>query len=107
MLFVTVCSVYHPDFNGSGMSNGQRYDHWKGLTAASRKYGLGTLLEVKYNGKKIRVRVTDRIGVSHADRLDLSGRAMHDLTGKWCSKQDMSGCTLIKAEIRVIKPEVK
>lgn len=59
------------------MANGQRFDD-KAMTCATRIYPLGSWVEVKNisNGKKVVVKVTDRIGKRFArSRIDLSKSA--------------------------------
>jgi hypothetical protein len=100
LLFFIIASVYHPRFHGRNMSNGKPYNHYKNYTVAYNKYPLGTKIEITYRDKKIKAEVTDRIGVK--GRIDLSGKLMKDLYGFRCDYDDVRGCTLILAKVRVI-----
>jgi len=96
-----IASVYHPNFDGKVMSNECVYDHYGKYTAASNVYPFNTVLEISYQGKKARVVVTDHIGVE--GRIDLSGKAMHSLTGDWCSSKHRNGCVILPVKIKIIK----
>ena len=99
LLFLITASVYHVKFHNRGTKSGDRYDHYKGYTCAAdlTRFPIGTMIAVTYNGKRIVVRVNDRIG-THKKRLDLSGRAMKDLTGSWKP-------VLIDVDAKVLKPD--
>lgn len=68
-------TYYHKWFINRKMSNGQRYNPKK-LTAAHMTLPLGSIVEVvhKRNGRRIRVKITDRGGFNPRN-IDLSYRA--------------------------------
>lgn len=77
------------------MANGERYRGYR-MIAASNKYPLGSIVEVKNisNGKKVRVKITDRGYFSHR-HIDLSIRAFKSL--------DKTSKGRIKVKIRKIR----
>jgi rare lipoprotein A len=81
-------SFYADGFNGRNMANGQKFDQC-GITAASLKYPLGTLVRVRsiLTGNEILVTITDRGPWNHKYSLDLSKAAFKalglDLRAGW------------------------
>jgi len=83
-------STYSRSYHGNGTHGGERYDHYRGHTAATtiigRRWVLpnGSTWEVEYLGKTITVRINDT-GSWRPKKapywLDLSGQAWRDLTG--------------------------
>lgn len=83
-------STYSRSYHGNGTHSGERYDHYRGHTAATTIIGKrwvlpkGSVWEVEYLGKTITVRINDT-GSWRPKRapywLDLSGAAWRDLTG--------------------------
>lgn len=83
-------SVYHPKYHGRRTASGARYDHHRGMTAATSRSGrrpvlpFGSVWEVSYRGRTVTVTVTDT-GSYRPKRagywLDLSGAAWAQLTG--------------------------
>lgn len=66
-----VASWYGPGFDGRRTASGCAYDQ-DGLSAASRVLPLGTVLEVTYGGRTVRVVVDDRGPYVVGRGLDLS-----------------------------------
>ena len=75
-----LASWYGPGFHGHKTANGEDYNQ-NALTAAHRKYPLGTKLEVTNleNGKTVTVRVNDRGPYSGKRIIDLSKAAAKKL----------------------------
>lgn len=73
-------SFYASKFEGRKTADGSRFRN-RGLTAASLKYPLGSVLKLRSltTGKEVRVRVTDRGPWSTRYSLDLSGEAFKRL----------------------------
>lgn len=92
-------SVYASRFGGRRAADGSRYDH-HGLTAASNRHRLGTVLECRYKGRSVRVVVTDRTAPRFKHRVDLSGGAFKALHSAY-RFTDASG-TLLKGEFREV-----
>ena len=94
-------SVYATRYHGRTAANGSRYDHKK-LTAASNNHPFGTVLELRYKGRTVRVTVTDRMakGLGRT-RIDLSGAAFRALNPRY-DMTDKTG-TLLRGEWRVNK----
>lgn len=82
-------SVYHQKYHGRRTASGARYDHRRGLTAATSRHGrrpalpFGSTWEVEYKGRRVVVTITDT-GSYRPRRarywLDLSGEAWRQLT---------------------------
>ncbi|KOR30915.1 hypothetical protein TI04_03565 [Achromatium sp. WMS2] len=72
----TTATYYHHRFNGRRMANGKVYRPGR-LTAAHRRYRLGTRIRVtnRRTGKSVRVTVTDRCNCT----LDLSPAAFRKI----------------------------
>lgn len=73
-----LCSFYGEAFRGLPTASGELYDP-SALTAASRKFPLGSKLRISAEGHSVIVRVNDRISKRYADRLDLSPAAFKQL----------------------------
>lgn len=94
-------SVYSDYYDGRGTASGQKFSQSK-LTCAVQvfkkngkwvpRFPFGTILEVRYGKKSVKVRVNDTFFM---DRLDLSRAAMRALTG---DNRDH----LLKGEFRVV-----
>ena len=89
LLTATLCSAqsqsgraswYGKTFQGHEMANGHRFDR-NALTCASRKFPLGSWLEIYYprTGKSVKVQVTDRGPWVPGRILDISERAAYVL----------------------------
>lgn len=83
-------SVYSSKYHGRRTASSARYDHRRGLTAATSRHGrrpalpFGSTWEVEYKGRRVVVTITDT--GSYKPRrarywLDLSGEAWRQLTG--------------------------
>jgi rare lipoprotein A (peptidoglycan hydrolase) len=77
----TTATYYHPSLHGGRMANGEIYNRWDPVIAASNWYPLETLLRVTRHetGEHIYVRVKDR--GSRALTLDLSEAGFSHLGG--------------------------
>lgn len=76
-LLTGMVSYYNDKYQGKPTASGEKYDKNK-LTAASHKtFAFGTMLEVTntLNGKKVIVKVNDRLGKNNTHILDLSREA--------------------------------
>lgn len=73
-------TYYHRSLAGRKMANGRRYNP-NALTAASNRFPLGSTVIVtnKANGKRVRVRITDRCGNCY---IDLSPAAFRRIASK-------------------------
>lgn len=73
-------SYYHNKFNGRKTATGEIFDN-KGYTAASNIFPLGTYVKVTNisNGKKVVVKINDRMAKSNHRAIDLTQRAAKDL----------------------------
>jgi len=73
-------SYYADKFQGRTTANGERYDKNK-LTAAHKTLSFGTKVEVTHikNGKKVTVRINDRLPASSKRVIDLSRAAARKL----------------------------
>ena len=83
-------SVYSARYHGRKTASGERYDHYKGFTAATTYLGhgrwalpKGSVWEVTYRGRRVTVRIADT--GSHRPKkagnwLDLNGHAWQELT---------------------------
>ena len=97
----TTFSVYATRYDGRTAANGKRYDH-KGLTCASNAHKFGTVLELRYRGRTVRVTVTDRMDKKLGRvRIDLSGGAFKALNPAY-DMTDRTG-TLLKGEWREVR----
>ena len=95
-------SVYSNHLHHSLVATGGRYNKYE-MTCAANAYPLGTLLEVEYGGRKIKVTVNDRISKRlERIRIDLSGAAYKALDPKY-NYTDRSGGLLRRAKITVLK----
>ena len=76
-----VASYYHNKFNGRKTASGEVFSNNK-LTAAHRTYPFGTYLRVTnpINGKSVVVKVNDRGPFTKGKELDLSRKAVMDIT---------------------------
>jgi len=90
-----VASWYGPGFHGKTAANGETYDQ-EAMTAAHKKLPFGSIVEVKNrdNGKKTRVRITDRGPFVRGRIIDLSKAAARDI--------DMLGSGIARVKIRVV-----
>lgn len=66
----SIATWYGEAFHGNPMANGEIYDMHDPTTCASNWWPLGTWLQVRYEGRVIAVKVTDRGAFKHA--VDLS-----------------------------------
>jgi len=73
----SIATWYGEDFHGKPMANGETYDMYDPTTCASNWWPLGTRLQVRYDGRVISVKVTDKGAFNHA--LDLSYAAFEYL----------------------------
>ncbi len=75
-----LASWYGPGFHGRKTANGEKFNQ-NAMTAAHRKYPMGTILEVTNleNGKTVTVRVNDRGPYSGKRIIDLSKAAAKEL----------------------------
>ena len=74
-------TVYSDFYNGRHMANGVAYDPKK-LTCACNLVKLGTLIEINWRGKSLRLPVTDRLAKRFsATRIDLSMAAWNHIYG--------------------------
>jgi hypothetical protein len=93
-------SVYATRYHGRTAADGSRYHHER-FTCASNNHPKGTMLECRYKGRVVRVRVTDRmdrrLGVT---RIDLSGAAFRALNPRY-DMTDTTG-TLLRGEWREV-----
>jgi hypothetical protein len=82
-------SVYSARYHGGRTASGERYDHYRGMTAATtvrgKKWALpkGSVWEVTYKGRTVTVRINDT--GSYRPRkapnwLDLNGHSWDQLT---------------------------
>lgn len=71
-------SWYGPGFVGGRMANGERFDP-SALTTAHRSLPFGTVLEVRFNERSVRVVVSDRGPYVHGRLVDLSRAAAENL----------------------------
>jgi len=95
-------SVYSNHLHHSLVATGGRYNKYE-MTCAANAYPLGTLLEVEYGGRKIKVTVNDRISKRfERTRIDLSGSAFKALCPNY-NYTDRSGGLLHRAKITVLK----
>lgn len=69
-------SYYHDKFQGRTTASGEKYDKNK-LTAAHKTLGFGTKVEVTHlkNGKKVTVKINDRLPANSKRVIDLSRAA--------------------------------
>lgn len=68
-------SVYATRYHGRAAADGKPYNH-NALTCASNRHPLGAILELEWQGRTVRVTVTDRMDKRLGrSRLDLSGAA--------------------------------
>lgn len=70
----TLVASWYGAESGNITANGERFDG-SGLTAAHRSWRFGTILDVTYRGKTVRVRVNDRGPYVGGRQLDLSHAA--------------------------------
>src|SRR5215510_10471018 len=89
-----VAHFYSDSFQGKKTSSGEPYDK-NGLTAAHKKFALGTKLKVTNvaNGKSVIVTVNDRLGASSPALIDVTRRAAEELDFV------KSGKTTVKVEV--------
>lgn len=71
-----VASYYHPKFQGRLTASGEKYDQTK-LTAAHNRLPMGTRIKVTNlrNGRKVIVKVNDRLHHRNVRLVDLSRAA--------------------------------
>ena len=94
-------SVYATRYHGRTAADGSRYHHER-LTCASNNHPKGTMLECRYKGRVVRVRVTDRMAKGLGKtRIDLSGAAFRALHPRY-DMTDATG-TLLRGEWREVK----
>lgn len=83
-------SVYSKRYHGHRTASGERYDHYKGYTAATTVRGKrwdlpkGSVWEVEYKGKRVTVRITDTGSYRPKKAkvwLDLSGASWSKIAG--------------------------
>jgi rare lipoprotein A len=88
-------SWYGPGFHGKTTANGETYDMDE-LTAAHQTLPFETVVEVRNrdNGKRVRVRITDRGPFVRGRIIDLSRRAAREI--------DMLGPGTARVELRVV-----
>ena len=69
-------SYYHDKFQGRTTASGEKYDKNK-LTAAHKTLSFGTKVEVTHlkNGKKVTVKINDRLPANSKRVIDLSRAA--------------------------------
>lgn len=94
-----LASWYGPKFHGKKTATGEVYNQ-HGLSCASNKYPLGTLLKVTNmkNGKTVMVKVNDRMHPKVKRSVDLSKAAAQELN------MIKTGVTTV--QIEVITPTV-
>lgn len=92
-----IASWYGPPYHGRRAASGEIYDMEK-LTAAHRTLFFNTWVEVTNltNGKKVRVRITDRGPFVEGRIIDLSRAAAREI--------DMIGPGIAKVRVEVISP---
>lgn len=92
-----VASWYGPPYHGRRAANGEIYDMEK-LTAAHRTLPFNTWVEVTNltNGKKVRVRITDRGPFIEGRIIDLSRAGAREI--------DLIGPGIAKVRLEVISP---
>jgi rare lipoprotein A len=92
-----IASWYGPPYHGRRAAGGEIYDMEK-LTAAHRTLPFNTWVEVTNlaNGKKVRVRITDRGPFVEGRIIDLSRAAAREI--------DMVGAGIAKVRVEVISP---
>jgi rare lipoprotein A len=92
-----IASWYGPPYHGRRAASGEIYDMEK-LTAAHRTLPFNTWVEVTNltNGKKVRVRITDRGPFVRGRIIDLSRAAAREI--------DMVGAGVAKVRLEVIPP---
>jgi len=92
-----IASWYGPPYHGRRAASGEIYDMEK-LTAAHRTLPFNTWVEVTNlaNGKKVRVRITDRGPFVGGRIIDLSRAAAREI--------DMIGPGIAKVRLEVISP---
>ncbi|MDA8383036.1 MAG: septal ring lytic transglycosylase RlpA family protein [Betaproteobacteria bacterium] len=75
-----IASIYSNDLAGRRTASGERYDPYK-LTAASRRFPLGTRVRVRNlaNGRSVVVLINDRGPYEDGRLIDLSERAARRL----------------------------
>ena len=90
-----IASWYGPGFHGKTAANGETYD-MEAMTAAHKKLPFGSIVEVKNrdNGRKTRVRITDRGPFVRGRIIDLSKAAAREI--------DMLGSGVARVKIRVV-----
>ncbi|XAI97428.1 hypothetical protein [Leptolyngbya phage Lbo-JY46] len=76
---IGTASYYHDKFNGKKTASGEIFSNKK-LTAASNLFKIGDSVEVKNisNGKKVRVKINDKMG-NNGRIIDLSKAAAQQL----------------------------
>jgi rare lipoprotein A len=92
-----IASWYGPPYHGRRAAGGEIYDMEK-LTAAHRTLPFNTWVEVTNltNGKKVRVRITDRGPFVGGRIVDLSRAAAREI--------DMVGAGIAKVRLEIISP---
>jgi rare lipoprotein A len=92
-----IASWYGPPYHGRRAASGEIYDMEK-LTAAHRTLPFNTWVEVTNltNGKKVRVRITDRGPFVEGRIIDLSRAAAREI--------DMVGAGIAKVRLEIIAP---
>lgn len=76
-------SVYATRYHGRNAADGKPYNHY-GRTVASNRHKLGTVLMLEWKGRRVMVKVTDRMDKRLGkSRIDLSGQAFKDLMPKY------------------------
>lgn len=70
----TLVASWYGAESGNITANGERFDGTS-LTAAHRSWRFGTILDVTYRGKTVRVRINDRGPYVAGRQLDLSHAA--------------------------------
>ena len=90
-----IASWYGPGFHGRTTANGETYD-MEAMTAAHKQLPFGSIVEVKNrdNGRKTRVRITDRGPFVRGRIIDLSKAAARDI--------GMLGSGVARVRIRVV-----
>ncbi len=75
-------SVYSDKYVGRRTASGEIFSQDK-MTAASNDFPLGSKVELSYNGRKITVKINDRMAKKFTGkRIDLSRRAFRALQNK-------------------------
>ena len=92
-----IASWYGPPYHGRRAAGGEIYDMEK-LTAAHRTLPFNTWVEVTNltNGKKVRVRITDRGPFVEGRIIDLSRAAAREI--------DMVGAGIAKVRLEIVPP---